>query len=141
MDRITLKALLRPQALERLGPDRHSFCATPDCPIVYFRVGEAFSQDDLAVPVFQKEAAGARIICYCLEISEAELRRGIETSGASAVVERIRSLVRSGSCACEVRNPQGSCCLGNVMAVARDLCPANPPSASASTADQRAERP
>jgi hypothetical protein len=133
VDRITLKALLRPQVLGRLGPDQHSFCATPDCPIVYFWVGEAFRQDDLAVRVFQKEAAGARIICDCLEMSEDQLRREIGASGASAAVERIRSIARSESCACEVTNPQGSCCLGNVMAVVRALRLANPSPASAPT--------
>lgn len=115
--RITLKALLRPHALVRLGSGAHRFCARPDCPIVYFRDGETLGGDDVAVPVFQKEAGGARLVCYCLEISEEQLRREIEASGASASVERIKSLVASERCACEVRNPQGTCCLGNVTAV------------------------
>jgi hypothetical protein len=32
------------------------------------------------------------------------------------VAERITALVKAERCACEVKNPQGSCCLGNVAA-------------------------
>jgi hypothetical protein len=29
--------------------------------------------------------------------------------------------VKAGNCACEVRNPQGSCCLGNVQATVKQV--------------------
>lgn len=119
VERITLKALLRPEALSRLGPEDHSFCATRDCPVVYFQDASVYRREDVLVPVFQKEGEGARTICYCFEISEAQIQREIETSGVSASAHRIKALVRSGRCACALRNPQGSCCLGNVVALER----------------------
>lgn len=119
IQRITLKALLRPEALARLGPEEHRFCATADCPVVYFQDAEGFRREDLLVPVFQKEAEGGRTVCYCFGISEDEIRREVETFGFSASAHRIKMLVRSGRCACEVRNPQGTCCLGNVIALVR----------------------
>ena len=40
-----------------------------------------------------------------------------QNSGASTIVERIQAGIQAGQCACDIRNPQGHCCLGNV----RDL--------------------
>lgn len=119
VDRVTLKALLRASALERLGAPAHRFCPTPSCPVVYFGRGERFEKAEVAVAVFQKEREGERLSCYCLELREGGIRREIEETGGSTVVERITRLVQSGRCACELRNPQGSCCLGNVTAVVK----------------------
>ncbi len=78
-----------------------------------------FRQEDVLVPVFQKGAEGARMVCYCLAISEDQVRGEVEAAGASASVERIERLVQRHRCACELRNPQGACCLGNIAAVVR----------------------
>jgi hypothetical protein len=40
----------------------------------------------------------------------------IESTGASTAVDRIRRHIDAGRCACEVRNPRGACCLGDVIA-------------------------
>lgn len=116
LDRITLKALLQPDALARLSAPEHRFCASASCRVVYFGLGEVFRREEVVVPVFQKEPAGERTVCYCFAVSEGDIRGEIEATGRSTVVERIGSLVKSGRCACEVRNPQGACCLGNVTA-------------------------
>lgn len=116
---MTLKGLLRPQALARLGPGDYRFCPTSDCPTVYYGSAEPFQRDDVLVPVFQKETAVGRTVCYCFAVSEETIRQEAETAGASASAERIKALVKSGRCACQVRNPQGTCCLGNVFAIAK----------------------
>jgi len=121
VDLITVKALLRPEALARLAGSGHRFCDTPGCRIVYFAEGEAFSVDDLSAPVFQKEPAGNRTVCYCFAIGEAELRRDIEGKGASTAPARVTAHVKAGRCACEIKNPQGSCCLGNLRSVVGDI--------------------
>jgi hypothetical protein len=121
VDPITMKALLRSEAIARLSAPAHRFCPTPSCPVVYFGEREAFDREEIAVPVFQKEPPGDRAVCYCFAISEADLRREIAETGRSTAAQRITEHVRAGRCACEVRNPQGSCCLGNVAAVVKAL--------------------
>ena len=69
--------------------------------------------------MFQKEPAGGRTVCYCLAVDEDTIRRETEASGRSASAERITALVQAERCACEVRNPQGTCCLGNVTDIAK----------------------
>ncbi len=121
VDPITLKALLRPEALARLSAPAHRFCPTASCPVVYFGEGEAFDREEIAGPVFQKEPVGDRTVCYCFAISEADLRREIAETGRSTAAQRITAHVKAGRCACEIKNPQGNCCLGNVAAVVKAL--------------------
>jgi hypothetical protein len=73
------------------------------------------------VPVFQKEPAGKRTVCYCFDVTEPDVRREIHETGNSTAAERITDLVKAERCACEVRNPQGVCCLGNVTTVVMTL--------------------
>jgi hypothetical protein len=86
---------------------------------VYFGTGEVFDREEIVVPVFQKEPEGDRIVCYCFAVTEGDIRREIAETGRAEAAERITALVRAERCACEVKNPQGSCCLGNVVATAR----------------------
>lgn len=121
VDALTVKALLRPEALARLSAPAHRFCSTPSCPVVYFGEDEIFDRAEMAVPVFQKEPAGDRTVCYCFAIGEGDLRREVAETGRSTATERVTAHVRAGRCACEIKNPQGSCCLGNVAAALKAL--------------------
>lgn len=117
--RVTLEALVRPEALARLGAGNVHFCPTADCSTVYFTDEQALHLDDVSVPVFQKQASGNRIVCYCLGIQENRIREEVERTGLSSAATRIRALVQSGECRCEIVNPQGTCCLGQVSAIER----------------------
>jgi len=117
VDLITLEALLQPEALARRGESEHRFCPSPGCPVVYFGREEAFRRGDVVALVFQKEAPGHRVVCHCFGIDEERIRQEVDASGLSPSAERIKLLVQAGRCACEVRNPQGTCCLGNVAMV------------------------
>ena len=117
VQRITVKAMLRPTALMRLSAPEHRFCSTARCRVVYFGPGEAFDREEIVVPVFQKEPEGNRTVCYCFGVTEGDIRREIAETGRSEAVERIRALVRAERCACEVKNPQVGCCLGDVVAM------------------------
>ena len=80
---------------------------------------EVFDREEIVVPVFQKEPAGNRPVCYCFGVSEDDLRRELVETGRSTPSDRITALVKADRCACEVKNPQGSCCLGNVAAATK----------------------
>ena len=121
VERITLKSLLRSESLMRLADAPHRFCATATCGVVYFAPESVFRREDVVVPVFQKEPEGARTVCYCFAITESDLRREIVERATSTAADRITALVKADRCACEVRNPQGTCCLGNVTAAVKAL--------------------
>ncbi len=119
VDPLTVKSLLRSRALARRSEPSHRFCPTSDCPVVYFGNEERFVLEDVRVGVFQKETSPDRIVCYCFGVSEASIREEIARTGSSTALQRIRELVEADRCVCELRNPQGSCCLGNVAATER----------------------
>jgi len=45
----------------------------------------------------------------------------ITESGKTTAVEEITAGIKAGQCACDIRNPQGDCCLGNVRAFVKDF--------------------
>jgi hypothetical protein len=120
VDLLTVKALLTEQALRRLDATDYRFCADAGCDVVYFGSnGQTFAVSDVRVPVWQKQPFGHRMICCCFDENEAAIREEIERRGKSQAVERVRHHIQAGRCACEVRNPRGSCCLGDVTAAVK----------------------
>jgi hypothetical protein len=114
---LTVKGLLRESALARVSPGDHHFCPDPACEVVYFdQAGTTYLRCDVRVPVWEKEAAGSRMICYCFGENEADIRREFEERGSSGAASRVRAHIQAGRCACEIRNPRGVCCLGDVIA-------------------------
>jgi len=116
----TVKALLTEHALRRVGTSEHRFCPQPDCHVVYFdAAGNQYTKADVRVPVWDKEPFGERMVCYCFGENEASIRVEIERHGRSDAVGRVRRHIEAGRCACEVRNPRGVCCLGDVTAAVK----------------------
>jgi hypothetical protein len=119
VDSLTVKALLTETALRRFEPGLYRFCPDASCEVVYFtELPLAFLKSDVRVPVWQKETPGQRTVCYCFGENEADIRIEIERDGHSGAVDRVRAHIAAGRCACEVRNPRGACCLGDVMLAA-----------------------
>ena len=117
VDILTVKALLTETAMRRLMPGEYRFCADAGCPAVYVAAdGQPFTTADVRVPVWQKLPFGDRVICYCFGESEASIRSEFESAGDSKAVDRVRDHIARERCACEVRNPRGTCCLGDVIA-------------------------
>lgn len=123
VDLITVKALLNADALRRLDGRVYRFCPEPRCDVVYFgsTAGSIFRKGDLNVRVGQKEKEDPIPICYCFGITVADIRREITTRGKTSIPSMITAEVKAGHCACEVKNPQGSCCLGDVSKAVRRI--------------------
>jgi ABC-type glycerol-3-phosphate transport system substrate-binding protein len=111
--------MLEPVALARVAEGALAFCAHSACTVVYFGAAQSFDTSAVRVPVWQKEPAGDRMLCYCFGENEADIQRECEAMGASSAVARVQAQIAAGRCACEVRNPRGVCCLGDVSAAVR----------------------
>ncbi len=122
VDILTVKSLVRKLPLE-MPNTQYYFCDTSDCEVVYFALdAEAprFRREDLMVRVGAKETADPIPICYCFGFARHDIWEEIRGTGKSTVAERIAAEVEAGRCACEVKNPSGKCCLGEVTRAARD---------------------
>jgi len=140
VDLQTIKALLTESALRTLKPGKYWFCPDGGCDVVYFDAdGTWFGAEALRVPVWQKLPFGSRPLCYCFGESEASIRAEVEANCRSLAVERIREHIAAGRCACELRNPKGTCCLGDVIAAVKRAesarAPMSPPGSVVGAAD------
>lgn len=121
VDILTLKSLLVPDAMKRINPDHsYQFCRMAVCPVVYYNESISYLKEDLTVEVFQKGSADTTPICYCFGYNRKQLNDDAIKNGKSTIQEEIKQYVKDKKCACEIRNPQGSCCLGNIQQVIKE---------------------
>ena len=110
---LTVKSLVRDHTRVPAS-DTYLFCRTADCEVVYFSDQAVFRKPDLKVRVGIKESEDPVPLCYCFDYTRADVRRELEDLGTSSIPERIKTEVQAGFCACEVKNPSGNCCLGDI---------------------------
>jgi hypothetical protein len=108
-------------SLRAVRDANYLFCRTSNCPVVYFTADgtQTFTTGDVRERVYQKELDSDDVlVCYCFGHALGEIR---SASGelARVIVENINAGIQAGQCACDLRNPQGSCCLGNVRTLLR----------------------
>ncbi len=115
---VTIKALLAVPLTEVRDVD-YRFCRTLDCPTVYYSEdGQQFREDDIRERVHQKHPDEDDVfVCYCFRHTPLSIKTEAASTGRSTVVDSITAAIQAEQCACDLRNPQGSCCLGNVRAV------------------------
>jgi len=112
----TVEALVQPELRDGLNGVTYFFCETPTCPVVYYSAdGVRVLKQQLRVRVGNKETDDPTPVCYCLGVTERMIHKEIEQTGRSTASARIRAEVRAGNCRCEVENPSGRCCLGEVL--------------------------
>ena len=115
--RLTLGSLIKPELRAKIPlQNEFCFCRNPKCDVVYLRPGEIiFRKKDLSVKVGIKEPDDSTVsVCYCFGWTPQKIQEEIKTTGRTTAIERIKTQVKAGNCYCEVTNPQGACCLGNV---------------------------
>lgn len=114
----TVQALARDDA-EVTGSD-YRFCRTPDCSVVYFDPdSHAIAKSQVRVRVGIKEAEDPIPVCYCFGFTRADIFEDIRAKGSTSIPDKIRAEVQADNCACKVKNPSGTCCLGDVSAAAK----------------------
>lgn len=120
---VTLKALLTGSALRRLDGKGYHFCPDPSCDVVYFdrEADSIFGKDDLSVRVGLKETEAPIPLCYCFGFTVTDLVSDIAKRGETQIPASITAEVRARHCACEVRNPQGTCCISEVSRALREI--------------------
>jgi len=117
---ITIKSLLQPIALETINPEMtYAFCANSSCDVVYFSNEQIFGKDMLKVSVFQKDDARDVPVCYCFGWTRERLVQAVHEN--EHPIDHIRQQIQANRCGCEVNNPQGACCLGNVTTFIRSI--------------------
>ena len=123
VDTQTVKALLA-ISLEAVNEAViYRFCRVADCEIVYFdEETNFFTEAHLRGRVHQKNPQADDVpVCYCYQHTPGSIRAEVATQGKTDVVAQVTAGTKAGTCACDIRNPQGSCCLGNVSKMVKQI--------------------
>lgn len=121
IDTATVKAMIA-VSLREISDTPYFFCREATCDVVYFNETGTFTTAEIRERVFQKEPDSEDVfICYCFRHTRATIWAEFLETGQSTVIEDVNAGIQEGQCACDWRNPQGSCCLGNVQAVVRQI--------------------
>lgn len=123
VDTLTLTALLA-VPLTEIRDTSYGFCPDPACPTVYVSTDTAqcFAEGDVREKVYQKHPADDDVLgCYWFRHTRKRMHTELKQTGQSTVVAAITAGIQAGHWACDIRNPQGTCCLGNVRKIVRHL--------------------
>jgi hypothetical protein len=120
--RQTILHHLKHERFDRVNEEAYRFCPERNCEVVYYsNCGTKFGVNDLREPVGAKLIGDIRPICYCFGITEGDVRKQISQTGHTTIATTISSLIKVGMCACEIRNPSGMCCLGDLNQLIKRL--------------------
>lgn len=116
----TITSLLKLEIQSTINRDLdYFFCSTQDCNIAYFSLESTshFSKQDLIVPVGLKEIKNndaTATLCYCFNFTAAMIRAEIEYASNTTILGQIKTRMQANACECEIKNPSGHCCLGEI---------------------------
>ena len=109
---VTLAAHVPSNKLPEIAKSAN-FCASPNCPVVYFDVFErVIVMSELAVGVYPKDPLAP--ICPCFGLTCDAIDQDI----AEGVVTRTRDAVeraKSSEAQCQIKSPRGQSCVGDVQ--------------------------
>jgi len=118
----TLEALLNDNVKSKLTCfDGFYYCKTPSCKIVYFRDDTVVTQEDMNVVVGLKDGATPATVCYCFAWTKEKIKAELLSERKTAVLEDIKVKMQNPGCSCEILNPSGGCCLGDVAKAIKEL--------------------
>ena len=118
----TLNALLKDSTKESLSSlEGFYYCKTPSCEVVYFNSDTILKKDDLTVVVGLKDGATPATLCYCFDWSKEKIIQEIKETGDTTALSDIKAKMENPGCNCEVLNPSGGCCLGDVSKFIKEI--------------------
>lgn len=113
---------VKSEKFSSVGEKEYKFCSSPECAVVYYAAsGQTFTAGEVREPVTSKTIGDERPLCYCFGFTEGVLREEIARTGKSSVSEQVSRFIKEKLCKCEIRNPSGVCCLGEINKTVKRL--------------------
>ncbi|WP_438313736.1 (2Fe-2S)-binding protein [Candidatus Caldatribacterium sp. SIUC1] len=120
---LTVKHLVREALRDTVNETvTYCLCLNPHCPVVYFDAsGKTLKKEDLKVPVWYKDGASPKYICYCSRVTEEEILSAIRKGART--LEDIQRMTGAGSKGfCLTENPSGRCCHREIAKILKRAC-------------------
>ena len=61
------------------------------------------------------------MVCYCFQYTKKSIKDDFLQNGYSIILERIKNEKKNNGCNCEIKNPKGKWCLGDVHQVVEEI--------------------
>ncbi|TAK55080.1 MAG: (2Fe-2S)-binding protein [Bacteroidetes bacterium] len=123
VQRRTVEHLIKSERRDVIENVQYYYCAEPTCEVVYFS-GENvpyFTKNNVSVKVFAKEPGDDVNACYCFDWTRKRIQEELVNTGKSTASLQIAREIKAGTCACDVKNPKGECCLGDVNSAVKEI--------------------
>lgn len=118
----TLNSLLKDEVKESLKSlEGFFYCKTPSCDVIYFKNDILLYQKDLKVMVGIKDGVKPANLCYCFGWTKEMIEDEIKQHGKTEALDDIQKKMKDIGCSCEIKNPSGSCCLGDVKKAINEM--------------------
>ena len=120
--RITVEALIRPEYKNFLALLPYYFCDSPSCDVVYVSESteQLITKNQLRIRVGIKENEDPIRLCYCFDFDKKAIWDDIRFKGRTDIPKIITQRIKAGECRCQVTNPSGNCCLGDIYRAVKD---------------------
>jgi len=108
----TVKHLVVGSQKNRISNDDYFICVDEKCDVVYYdeNYEETFLKEDIKVPIWFKEDADPKYVCYCSNVTEEEIIEAVVNKNAKSLKEIVKLTGAMKNCNCEINNPLGVCC-------------------------------
>lgn len=106
----TVKHLVFENKVNEIDDDNYFICKDEKCDVVYYSDKKVFYKKDIKVPVWFKDDANPKYICYCSKTTEDEIIDAVVNKNARSIKDIVKITGAMKSCNCEINNPLGKCC-------------------------------
>lgn len=119
--RVTVETLIRPEHSRSLALLPYFFCDSPNCDVVYVPASgeQVITKNQLWVRVGVKEKEDPVPLCYCFNFDRKAIWDDVRSKRTTDIPKTITERIKAGECRCEITNPRGNCCLGDVYQAVR----------------------
>lgn len=99
--------------ISKIQNTEYFLCKNPECEVVYFSLENIFTCKELNKEVgFKNYSSAEANLCYCFN----HKKKDIDEHTLGDIEEKMKT----AGCKCEIRNPQGSCCLSGIKKFIKD---------------------
>lgn len=122
VEKQTIVHQVKSEKLSSVTDRKYRFCDVANCDTVYYSAnGSLFTTDDVRELITSKINGDDRPLCYCFGFTEGTVRREIILKGEATVSTQVTHFIKENLCACDIRNPAGSCCLGEIKRTEKQI--------------------
>lgn len=86
-------------------------CFNKDCDVAYYNdVDDIILKSEIKVPIWFKNGADPKYICYCSKVTEEEITDAIVNKNSRTVKDVVKNTNAMKNSNCVINSPTGKCC-------------------------------